>query len=127
MGNYQFDLKYTLKQDRLIDTKPFIRIGVCGEKKKDDPKNPYANQCLRINDTIELYSLQSYCKTENTLCYEFEKNIKYFLVFLVSLQSKENTTDYQGILGILIRVKTWYLSILSILKEYQAFLSIIGI
>lgn len=63
----------TLKQDRFIDVDPPITIGICGRKQG---KNPIGAQCLRINDEPYLYSLQSYHKTENSLCYEFDQNVK---------------------------------------------------
>lgn len=50
MGN-DYSVNYTLKQDRIIDSNPAIIIGVCGAKQRDDMKNPYAIQCLRLNYT----------------------------------------------------------------------------
>lgn len=82
----QRNLSYTLKQDRIIDSEPLILIGICGAKKEDDKINPFAIQCLRLNGENKLYSLKSYQKTNQSLCYEFENDIK--LCFMKQLDNK---------------------------------------
>ena len=82
----QRNLLYTLKQDRIIDSELNILIGICGQKKADDRSNPFAVQCLRLNDENKLYSLKSYQKTDQSLCYEFENDIR--LCFLKESNGK---------------------------------------
>jgi hypothetical protein len=77
---------YTLKQDRMIDLEPNILIGICGQKKADDKTNPFAIQCLRLNNENKLHSLKLYQKTDQSLCYEFENDIR--LCFLKQLNGK---------------------------------------
>ena len=75
MGQKQSDLQ--LDNRRYIDSIEIaVEIGMSREKGLCDIYNPLASQCIKIDNKPELYSLKSYHKTENSLCYEFEQNIK---------------------------------------------------
>lgn len=61
-----------LKQDRLLSLEPKIIVGVNGFGKCS---NPFYLQKIRINDN-KLISMTSYHLTPNSLCYEFEKDLR---------------------------------------------------
>jgi hypothetical protein len=97
----KLDINYTLKQDRFISfDEPKITIGICGKKHADDKLNPLSHQCIRINDNDELYSLKTYIRSDTSICYEFEKDIRLCFIkhekdILYNLKTKNIDTTQQ--------------------------------